>query len=438
MKYCMKVVSIVLVFAFSFSLMVWSAGQAESEESVEITYWDLFEPSPNEEQPRAYALWEAFNLFEEKYPNIKVKAEAVPWGVIERKLIPMAASGETPDVVNVIRGLLALHVDAGTIAPIDKYVASWDSSDWMGGWEPMTIKGKIWGLPAEYRAQVMFEYRADFLKEAGLTVPTTWQDLAGAAKKLTTKTRRGFSIGASLKDTGLNLNELLMTLVWDAGGEIFDEDFNLLYDNEAGLEAFQMLYDLMHKYHAIDKTVLDEDYSTIHQAFVAGTLAMGTISSVRVGTIRKQGNLGENFQIAPLPSYKDGGLHGVGKPSPTLLDGWNHCLGKYAKHPEEAMLLMKWMSEPIVKIKYAKAGIVPPRYSVFKDPFFDQDTLQVRDLLTLKKYIGDYGKFVINPPWNTDYWKLVATEIQRMWLDQQTPQETLATIVKKYKADIMK
>jgi len=429
----LRAVALMLMSTFLFSLVLASSGSGK----IKLTFWHLFKADPSGKEPRAYALWKSLDLFERIYPDIKVQQEQVPWGQIERRLIPMAAVGETPDVVHIFSIFLAQHVEAGTIAPLDEYVKNWDPSDWFLGWDPATIDGKIWGVPEEYRA-VVLEYRADYLEEAGLDVPKTWHDVGIAAAKLTTETRRGFSIGASLKDFGDNLNELLAPVIWDAGGEVFDEDFRLKYNNEAGLKVFKMLYDLMYKYHAIDETVIDDDYNTIHQALRAGTLAMGTLGFHRVGTIRKQGNFGENFQFTPLPSFQDGGLYGSGKPAPAFIFNWFFSIGKYAKHPEAGMLLIQWMNDRVVKTEYAKAGLLPPRYSVYEDPWFRGDAIQVRDLVRLKDYIRDYGKPLIWPPWTTDYWKIVATETQKMWLKKQSPEETLNIIEKRYNEEVLR
>jgi ABC-type glycerol-3-phosphate transport system substrate-binding protein len=131
-------------------------------------------------------------------------------------------------------------------------------------------------------------------------------------------------------------------------------------------------------------------------------------------------------------------MYGKGNPAPAALTAWAFCIGKHAKHPEEGMLLIRWMSERIIKTQYAKAGILPPRYPNFEDPWFEGDAIEVRDLLYLRNYIRNYGKAFIWPPWAFDYWKLAGAELQKMWLKRQSVQETLDNIEQKYNEELLR
>jgi multiple sugar transport system substrate-binding protein len=96
----------------------------------------------------------------------------------------------------------------------------------------------LYGLPFRGHAFMLF-YRKDVLEQAGLEVPTTWQEVYAAAKTISEQTDYdGLSLYYGV-GTGQNLF-VWMSMLWGAGGDIFDADMKPIFNNEAGIAATEL------------------------------------------------------------------------------------------------------------------------------------------------------------------------------------------------------
>ncbi len=93
----------------------------------------------------------------------------------------------------------------------------------------------LYGLPLRGHAFMLW-YRQDVLEEAGLEVPTTWQEVTAAAQTIGEQTdMEGVSLYYNV-GTGQNLFPWL-SMLWGAGGDVFDENNRPIFNNETGLEV---------------------------------------------------------------------------------------------------------------------------------------------------------------------------------------------------------
>ncbi|MGP9846101.1 ABC transporter substrate-binding protein [Brachybacterium sp. 107] len=80
---------------------------------------------------------------------------------------------------------------------------------------PVTIDGKIWGIPMILDPQ-HFYYRKSMFEKAGIEPPTTFDDLVAAATELTTPDQKGLFLGN-------NYDASSWAMVWAAGGSPMNE-----------------------------------------------------------------------------------------------------------------------------------------------------------------------------------------------------------------------
>ncbi|GIN84901.1 ABC transporter substrate-binding protein [Heyndrickxia sporothermodurans] len=123
--------------------------------------------------------------FESKHPNIKVKHEVIAdqyMDVIKTRLI----GGEGPDVFYLDAVEAPALIDTGVVEPLNEYVK--DDFDVEDFEKPLIDAfkkdGKYYGFPKGYSTLALF-YNKKMLKEAGVEVPKTWDELREASKKLT-------------------------------------------------------------------------------------------------------------------------------------------------------------------------------------------------------------------------------------------------------------
>ncbi len=123
--------------------------------------------------------------FEQSHPNIKVKREVIAdqyMDVIKTRLI----GGKGPDVFYLDAIEAPGLIETGALEPLNAYVSpDFDVEDF----EKPLIHAfqkdeKIYGFPKGYSTLALF-YNKKMLKEAGVEVPKTWDELRAASRKLT-------------------------------------------------------------------------------------------------------------------------------------------------------------------------------------------------------------------------------------------------------------
>lgn len=170
------------------------AGNAVKEEVVEIT---LSGWGGNPEETALLA--ETLAQFEEKYPNIKVKHDVISdqyMDVMQTRLI----GGQAADVFYLDAFEAPALIEAGVLEPLDQFITpEFDLADFEQPMlEAFQKDGVTYGLPKDYSTLALFYNKAMFA-EAGLEVPTTWDELREVAKQLTQGTDvYGFGVAPEL------------------------------------------------------------------------------------------------------------------------------------------------------------------------------------------------------------------------------------------------
>lgn len=151
--------------------------------------------------PERDAFWQGVvKDFMAKNPNITINYLGVPGdlnGYVQKLNVAIAAN-EGPDLIN---NFTSDFIARGVLEPVDTYFANWESKDKISAGAITSMKaadpvgGKLYGLP--YGVLPWIEWiRPDWLKEANLPTPDTWDQFFVNAQKLTDKSkdRYGYSI----------------------------------------------------------------------------------------------------------------------------------------------------------------------------------------------------------------------------------------------------
>ena len=202
---------------------------------------------------------------------------------METKLNTLLASGASPDIIG--HGILSVaqRVSLGHYLPIDAYFDTWEGKDDImpAVLANGTYEGKVYGLAYSVTPYV-FAYRIDLLDEAGIQVPTTWEELAQAARALTVKDAQGavsFS-GFCYPQTGGNLVELDVFVYGNGGRYISEDSLPTFEDNEHIKQALAFLRDLLPD---VNMTYSSNEVNP----FVAGKAAMTLINNATLTTMLK-------------------------------------------------------------------------------------------------------------------------------------------------------
>ncbi|MGW1562255.1 ABC transporter substrate-binding protein [Streptomyces sp. NPDC002144] len=174
----------------------------------------LYQSSGNKTEP----MDEVIAAFEKKYPDIKVKAEYLPIGTsYADSLRTRLRGGNQPDVFYAAPGgggltsLLNL-ADAGLTADLAK-------QSWTKGVVDTNARelfyqdGGLWGVPFD-RVVVAQVYNTTALKNSGIEIPRTMDELLAACKKVNSQGKSLLSLaGANAENSGLFASALAANYV---------------------------------------------------------------------------------------------------------------------------------------------------------------------------------------------------------------------------------
>ena len=362
---------------------------------IPMRYWTFIDPTGT--GPRSIAFKQRLDAFEAKYPDIQIKVELVHWSKIDSELIKAVSAGKGPDVVRLYTNAYRLHMDAGTIVPLDPYIKDWteqEKTDWVVPWGQTVFEGHKMYLPLETRAYPLW-YREDYLNKAGISVPTNLEELAKAAAALTTDEVMGLAIGASPSDTGTMLRFTTVSVVWSLGGEMLYEDGRAAFDTEPYTRWFNYLYDLIYEYKGMGTEVLAMGAEDVLTAVKAGKVASTVEGTHRIESARAAEGVGKRLQTALPPTFS-------GYTPTIVVQGWSYAMTRNAKHPGEAMKFIEFMLTKEMQVINAKVGgEMVSRLSAFDDPWFTT-TEKGKEMLKWKEWLGKYGRMGAFHP---EFWK---------------------------------
>ncbi len=237
---------------------------------------------------------------------------------------------------------------------IDGYVANIGIAGGEKGYLPGKT-GSLFGLPFGSETSIL-GYRKDIFEKHGLTVPTTYDELLELACKIP-QLEPGMGGLSSRAASGHHASHAFLLHLAPLGGRIFDDDWNPIMNNEAGVAAATAL-----------KTIVDcgpegaqtFGFAEAGAAFLQGKTAMFLDSTQFAGQVNDPakstvvGKVGWAMHPAGVRQASQTGGFGIGIPA-------------NAQHKEAAFLLMQWLTSKKADKLIALEGGNPSRFSTHED-----------------------------------------------------------------------
>src|ERR1700733_11147981 len=285
------------------------------------------------------------NAFEKQYPGIHVTLVSAPTDTdTNRATIATEISGgsSTPDVFmgDVIwpaqfgAHQLALSLSSGL-------PASYWSRFAPGLVAGATYKGQVYGSPL-FEDQGFLYYRKDLLAKAGLSVPTTWEQLEADSVTLVHKglVKYGF-VWEGDSYEGLTCN--FMEYLADAGGSPTNSTYTTATLNTAAAtKAVTFMRSL------ITSGASPAAVSTFQEPQAMNTFGGGNAAFLRnwdyaysaATTPSSGGKLtASQVGVAPLPTFA-----GQSSPGYSNIGGWNLYINPHSSHIADDLTFIQWMS----------------------------------------------------------------------------------------------
>jgi multiple sugar transport system substrate-binding protein len=319
-------------------------------------------------QQRPDIMRELFAQYTAAHPGVKVSLEiGGATSDLHQKYLNMVltAGDNSLDVflIDVIRP--AQFAAAGWAEPLNSYLGT-DFEPVMSRYLPAyraasTVNRQVVALPALADALFLY-YRKDLLAKYGIEPPTTWAELAAAARTIQQGERNPELQGLSFQAKSIEGTVCTFLLpYWSQGGELLG-DGRMLLDRpkaEAGLRMWQDMVrqgvakanvaevgtDDTRKEFQAGKVVFAVNWGYAWNHFASGA---GSVVKGRVGVVK-------------LPAMPNG-------KSVSCMGGWSWAVSAFSRHKTEAVALVRWLSSPEVSRQLAiKASFHPVFASVYKD-----------------------------------------------------------------------
>lgn len=240
----------------------------EAKETKNIIFWsDQSEPWQQE------VIKGMIGEFESKNPDVKVEVEYIAFKDRQAKMTAALAGGILPEVA-----LLSSHY--ATSLPAQGVMASLDDTlKDLGGANSFfgaslslaTYEGHYYSLPYSTIPVVLW-YRKDLLKNQGLKVPETWDDLLKTAKALTERgAGKYFGLGIPYGRGEWTDEAFRIVALWPAGGKVLDKADNVIFNSPETARALSFYKSL---YPYVPTGSESWGYTETMNSFVSGTAAM--------------------------------------------------------------------------------------------------------------------------------------------------------------------
>ena len=305
----------------------------------------------------------------QKETGAKLKVQFVPWAEAHDKFVNAIAGGTTPDVAEVGTTWTPEFADAGALEDLSGVVDKAGlSGDLVPGLkEAGTIDGKLYGMPW-YAGVRSFIYRKDVFQKAGVTPPTSWDELVAAGEKI----KKADPKIITLPVPG-DMEYGVYPFIWGIGGKIATQQngtWKSQIDSAKSREGIAFYTDLAKKHGFSTPAATTWNEVDMRDAFTKGDVAMmisgsWTPASILEGNPDLKGEIG----AFPIPG-PDGGI------APSFLGGSHLAVFKNTKHPDLAWSLVKLMSTgKFAQMWGSQTGFFPGTKSLLQKAQQQQDPL---------------------------------------------------------------
>ncbi|MDR2748029.1 MAG: extracellular solute-binding protein, partial [Treponema sp.] len=256
------------------------------------------------------------------------------------------------------------------IEPLDDYIKNWSDAGTLVDNVKITanlVGGKWYLIPYGFYMKMIY-YRADWLKEAGIAVPTTASELVAAAKALTNpaRGRYGWTLRGVSGGWGM-ISDITRARLGSAGIDTQDPNYTRdgksIYGTPAALEAFNTMADLYKNASPSDS--ISWGFQDQCQAFTSGVTAF-LYQDPEVVAICQQNMQDGTWATIPLP------VDDVSDQFPIVTGyaGWG--VTSHSKYKQEAADFVMFLSNPANNAKFCKQYSVIPIHKTAADiePFF--------------------------------------------------------------------
>ncbi len=314
---------------------------------VKLTVWDYFIPAG-----KGYL--GLFDKYMKLNPNVTIQRTAMLFVDLKQKLTVGGALGQLPDIVVIDNPDHSAFAAKGILVDITAKVKAWGKiNQYFAGPVKSTMwQGRYYGIPNNSNCLALY-YNKGMFEAAGVTPPTTWEELRTTASKLTQNGVYGYCM--SLFKSEENVFQFLPFL-WEAGADL------ATIDSPEAVSALEYVAGFV-KDGSLSSESLNWGQLEAITQFIMQKAAMCLNGPWHYPLIKQKAQF--RYGVVPIPR---------GKQEVSILGGENWAITKQSQHVEEAWAFIKWTQEPKQLKDYIVQDVrLPSNKSLAQDPAFQND-----------------------------------------------------------------
>jgi len=190
--------------------------------------------------------------------GVTMNVEVVSPDDVRTKLqTALSAKSAAYDIVGIDIIDLAKYGAAGWVEPLDSYIDEATKSDILPfALEGISYNGQILGLPWKSEFMV-FVYNKQMLSDAGIAnPPATWEELVADSIILKEKGIVDYPVAMTWGAGYEQITSDYTMIAKSMGAELFDQDGKPVFNTGAGVEALQLMNDMVNKDKIVDPAAL--------------------------------------------------------------------------------------------------------------------------------------------------------------------------------------
>lgn len=330
---------IVLILLFAIVRIFFRSKSAP--QNVTLTYWGLWEGKE--------IIQPILDDYKRTHPTITVEYIKEDPQQYRERLQAVIGRDEGPDIFRFHNTWIPMLI--GDLAPLPKTIYSdgeFTTSFFPIAASDLKVNGNFYGLPLEIDGLVLF-YNEDILKNANVSVPSSWVDIQNAAIRLTVKENERIvtsGIALGLADNIEHFSDILALMMLQNGVDLNKSLFTCS-DPQVKSCATEAL-SFYHRFAEAPNNTWDETLENSIVAFARGRVAMIFAPLWQIDTIRAI-NPNLNFKTAKLPQLP---CNTQNCPIINWASYWVEGVSGKSKNKDEAWAFLKYLSSPEVMKKY--------------------------------------------------------------------------------------
>lgn len=300
-------------------------------------------------------------VFEQEYPEIRVRVQQIPWSAAHEKLLTAFAGDSMPDLFQLGNTWLPEFVALGAVADLGPWIGNdpdmGGNAFFAGVAATNVIDGVAYGVPWYVDTRLVF-YRRDILKQAGYaTFPETWSRWREAMRRVKE------IVGPERYAIFLPIDEWTTPtiLAMQLGAPLLRDGARFAaFDEPRFREAFRFYLEMFRD--RLAPSAGGSQIANLYQEFANGYFAMFISGPWNIGELKQRWPGREDaWATAPMPGPDDD-TAGV-----SLAGGASLVIHKGSAHKDAAWTLIRYLSGTERQVRFhALTGDLPARRDAWR------------------------------------------------------------------------